>query len=1336
MRPTSDRGRAIGSLCLLCLSVTTVLAQPPRPSVIPVPSLERQTLALAPPDRHDSGRATMPSKAPQAGDLLDGFDYEDVAVAAGTPFIPADPIGAVGPTHLVAVGNSIVEWRRRDGTGVSRQSLQDFFGSSTFGFDPKVVYDDHAGRFVLIALERDLDAGESRIRVAVSQSADPEAGWWKLVIDARLDIDNLTVGQITPHWADYPGLGVDERAIFVTANMFTFSSVVGSTAFADARLWIIDKGLGSGGLYDGGPGTVQVYDPSQGSPSELFTLLPATVRGASPTGGAFFFAAAGWSADFGVGNGSAPEFVAIVSVSDPMTTPTFRTQLLNVGNIEYALPELPDAPQPGCLALAGEDPEPAPPIETNDRRALDVIHRDGELWLCAQVLPETGPDAGQATVHWWRLDARVPDTVVLLDQGDVGAEELGPATHTFMPSLAVNAAGDLALGFSAAGPALAVGAYFTGRRASDPASRMDPPSTLAEGQDCYRRSFCSGRNRWGDYSGTCIDPLDDDGFWIFNQFAVARGSGTSCTGGLEFGRWATRWGHYRIDTVRPDLEIVEFDAPACIGAGEDLRDELRLVVVNSGLVETGASVDVELLLSTDRFYDATDLVLSVAPVAVPPLAAATSSSVTWGSVVVPPGTPEGPYYLLARVDASDAVAEDDENDNVGAVATRSWPTERSCLRGVARGGDTGGGVSLMVLPDGSGPPLTQARVWDGIPGSPPVFVDASVTVAVHDEGGAALPWLDFHWSSTAGGLRFCSDRNANTTPTGSDGVAVIDGPIAGGGHTDVAADERLRLLGPAKEPLPGMVYDPDSLLVLEAGGVLYRLDPSGPVSRAICGPGGSGASALAYDPITERAFLQDGATGLLFDPEDCSNALSIPNGAGYTGVTCADGLLLGIDADLACGPARLEGLDPETGIVTAIGPTERGPIDGLTYDPITGFLYALARCGSTGNGSQILRIDPASGSTTLLGEVGSALGGLALGADGAFYAAGRGPDTGRLFRVDPENVSATNVGPSGIDGDGLALALPSTQGIALRCNSPDIDGDLQVDLIDVATFTGMFVSGDYDYAIDFAYDGRIDLADLGAFALGIGHSCASVAPKATSVAGSLRLRHVTDAGDGTDPIVELELLYERPHRGHDTGPRSLRAWQGSLSASSGLRLEAVELRPGSLEIRADPDWVVGIAPGVPTETGEIVLARLRWRRLDATAAWVRVGAAPEAARLCTLGPEGLRIETAADAEWSEDPATTPAVATALRNRPNPFVSRTVILADIPRPARVEARIYDLAGRRVARIDAGRRPPGRVELVWNGRDRRGRAVGAGHYFYRVFLDSRPWGPAQRMLRMER
>ena len=61
---------------------------------------------------------------------------------------------------------------------------------------------------------------------------------------------------------------------------------------------------------------------------------------------------------------------------------------------------------------------------------------------------------------------------------------------------------------------------------------------------------------------------------------------------------------------------------------------------------------------------------------------------------------------------------------------------------------------------------------------------------------------------------------------------------------------------------------------------------------------------------------------------------------------------------------------------------------------------------------------------------------------------------------------------------------------------------------------------------------------------------------------------------------------------------------------------------------------------------------------------------------------------------------------------------TTIAFALPRAGKVELSIYDVAGRRIARVLEGDLPAGGHRVAWNGRDDAGRPVAGGVYFYEV------------------
>ncbi len=72
-----------------------------------------------------------------------------------------------------------------------------------------------------------------------------------------------------------------------------------------------------------------------------------------------------------------------------------------------------------------------------------------------------------------------------------------------------------------------------------------------------------------------------------------------------------------------------------------------------------------------------------------------------------------------------------------------------------------------------------------------------------------------------------------------------------------------------------------------------------------------------------------------------------------------------------------------------------------------------------------------------------------------------------------------------------------------------------------------------------------------------------------------------------------------------------------------------------------------------------------------------------------------------------------------QNRPNPFNPHTTIVFDLPGARAVSLTIYDASGRLVdVLLDDEIASRGRNEVAWRGRDRAGRQLPSGTYFYRL------------------
>jgi hypothetical protein len=103
----------------------------------------------------------------------------------------------------------------------------------------------------------------------------------------------------------------------------------------------------------------------------------------------------------------------------------------------------------------------------------------------------------------------------------------------------VNQFDDALLGFSSFSTNQYASANYAFRAYCDPAGEFRLPAVLKAGEGVYWKGT---PNRWGDYSATQPDPVNDGSFWTIQEYAMPHvGTLTNFSG-----RWATWWGQVAI----------------------------------------------------------------------------------------------------------------------------------------------------------------------------------------------------------------------------------------------------------------------------------------------------------------------------------------------------------------------------------------------------------------------------------------------------------------------------------------------------------------------------------------------------------------------------------------------------------------------------------------------------------------------------------------------------------------------------------------------------------------------------------------------------------------------
>ena len=99
--------------------------------------------------------------------------------------------------------------------------------------------------------------------------------------------------------------------------------------------------------------------------------------------------------------------------------------------------------------------------------------------------------------------------------------------------------------------------------------------------------------------------------------------------------------------------------------------------------------------------------------------------------------------------------------------------------------------------------------------------------------------------------------------------------------------------------------------------------------------------------------------------------------------------------------------------------------------------------------------------------------------------------------------------------------------------------------------------------------------------------------------------------------------------------------------------------------------------------------------------------------------DSLKAALEAAPNEKTDAIATPVMPlTLFQNSPNPFNPSTEIRYYLPERCSVALDIYNVNGALVARLMEGYREKGSRTVSWDGRDRDGRQVNSGVYFYRL------------------
>ena len=427
-----------------------------------------------------------------------GANFTGSTLGLQSGFIPPDTNGAVGPGHVVELinGRFRVYDKNNPPPGgpafVQSKTFQNFWidaGVTPTGnaFDPRVLFDRASNRWY--AVGADNGGAANNYLLAVSDTSDPTGHWTGRKIDS--DTDNS-------HWLDFPMLGINNNSVTLSGNAFSIPAG-GSTK---TNVLVLNKANLLAGSVTGTH--FQDIDPN----GTGFTPQPIVSLDNSSTRLML--------SDYNKPAG----FIKVTEITGA-TAETAGLDTVNGFVAVTARASSPTADQPG----------PKNNFDTGGTRfSGSVVQIGNSVWGVHNAVNV----GGNSALEWYELDAT---TFAIKQSGLVTGAVISATTDIARGSISVNSFGDVVIGFSISNNETLFGSagFVVGETIAGVTTFTDP-QIYKMGVADYQRLDGSGRNRWGDYSATTFDPLNERSFWTVQEFVSATDI------------WSVQWAQINIPT--------------------------------------------------------------------------------------------------------------------------------------------------------------------------------------------------------------------------------------------------------------------------------------------------------------------------------------------------------------------------------------------------------------------------------------------------------------------------------------------------------------------------------------------------------------------------------------------------------------------------------------------------------------------------------------------------------------------------------------------------------------------------------------------------------------------
>ena len=441
---------------------------------------EGQEIEYHPPITIDKLNLPDPLSIIQQRNSVKGDNLVELANFNGvscTGYYPPDTQGDVSPNHYMQCVNTKTVITDKSGNIVQGPfPTSDFWQGS--GYDDRndgdavILWDETHQRWIVTQFY--LPSGTKYLLIAVSQTSDPTGSYYEYAY-AYDDMPDY------PKWAIWPdGLYMGANAFDANGN-FTGTYV---SAFDLAS------------MISGGSSPASV---TFGPNSNYWSVFPADADAFPANGTPAYFLS---------------DEVSSTSGNNEVYIYEFDVDWNNTSNSSFSLAQTLTVADYGLFSSETEVPQPS------TSQKLDLLHyrimyrpyfrhfSDHE----SIVMTRTIDDNSVAAIRWYEFRNTGSGWSVYQQ----GTYNPGDGLWRWMPSIAMNENGDIAIGYSVSSSSKSPSIRCVARYASDPLNTMTTNETEFVAGSGYQSSY----SRWGDYSMVSVDPSDNTSFWFTTEYTT------------------------------------------------------------------------------------------------------------------------------------------------------------------------------------------------------------------------------------------------------------------------------------------------------------------------------------------------------------------------------------------------------------------------------------------------------------------------------------------------------------------------------------------------------------------------------------------------------------------------------------------------------------------------------------------------------------------------------------------------------------------------------------------------------------------------------------------------